>query len=74
MARNKKDFSTLGSFAKAFALLSQIGITVAVCVAIGVFLGRWLDGLLGTSPWLLLVCSLLGVGAGVKYIMDLGNR
>lgn len=56
---------------KALGLLSQVGITMAVCVLVGVFLGRFLDGLLGTSPWLLLLFSFLGVGAAFKSLFDL---
>jgi ATP synthase protein I len=72
MPRNKG--GGRGDLAKAFAFFSQISITIIVCVAIGVFLGRWLDGLLGTSPWLLLVFSFLGVGAAFKSIIDIGNK
>ncbi len=41
---------------------------------IGVFLGRFLDKLLGTSPWLLLLFSLLGVGATFKALLDTGLK
>ena len=58
-------------FLQALAFLSQIGISIAACLVVGIFLGRFLDNLLGTSPWLLLVCSLLGVGAAFKYILGL---
>lgn len=33
-------------------------------MAAGFFLGYWLDGLLGTSPWLRVVFLLLGSAAG----------
>ena len=56
---------------KALGLLSQVGITMAVCVLVGVFLGRFLDGLLGTTPWLLLLFSFLGVGAAFKSLFNL---
>jgi len=59
---------------RAMALITQIGFMVAACILAGVFLGRWLDGLLGTTPWLLLVFSLLGVGAAFKSMIDLANR
>ena len=72
MPRNRK--SGRGDFAKALAFFSQVGIAIIACVAIGVFLGRWLDGLLDTSPWLLLVFSFLGMGAAFKSIIDLGNK
>lgn len=38
------------------------------------FLGRWLDGKLGTSPWLMLTGALVGIGGGmvafVKSVHD----
>ena len=52
-------------------MISQIGFTIAACVIIGVLLGRFLDGVFGTSPILLLVFSLLGAGAGFKAIYEL---
>ena len=58
-------------FVKALSIITQLGFTVAACVLVGVFLGRFLDNLLGTSPWLLLLFSLLGVGAAFKSIFDL---
>jgi ATP synthase protein I len=59
---------------RALSFFSQIGITMAACVLIGVFLGRFLDNLLGTSPWLLLLFSILGAVAALKAIFDLGQR
>lgn len=47
---------------------------MASCVFIGVFLGRYLDKLLGSSPWLLLVFSLIGVGAAIKVLFDFANK
>ena len=51
--------------------ISQIGFTIAACLIIGVFIGRFLDGILGTSPFLLLVFSVFGAGAGLKAIYEL---
>ena len=59
---------------KGLAMLSQIGITVVACIAIGFFTGRWLDGLLGTSPWLLLLFILLGIGAAFKAVYDIASK
>ncbi|HHU23386.1 MAG TPA: AtpZ/AtpI family protein [Clostridiales bacterium] len=61
-------------FLRALSFFSQIGITMAACVLIGVFLGRFLDNLLSTSPWLLLFFSLLGAGAAIKAMFDLGQK
>ncbi|NLM60667.1 MAG: AtpZ/AtpI family protein [Clostridiales bacterium] len=43
---------------------------MSVTVLLGVFLGKFLDSLLNTSPWLLLVFSLLGAGAAIKSLYD----
>jgi ATP synthase protein I len=59
---------------RALSFFSQIGVTIAACVLIGVFLGRYLDNLLGTSPWLLLLFSILGAAAAMKSVFDLGQR
>ena len=56
---------------RALGLLTQLGFAMAACVIVGVFLGKWLDGKLGTSPWLLLGCSLLGAAAAFKVFYDL---
>ena len=70
--RKQKDKgSERSEFAKAITFLSQIAITMAVCVFIGVFLGSYLDRLFGTSPWFLLIFSLLGVGASFKALFDM---
>jgi ATP synthase protein I len=59
---------------RAISFFSQIAITMAACVAIGVLIGRFLDNLLGTAPWLLLLFSFLGVAAAIKAIFDLGMK
>ena len=69
--KQKNEGSGRSEFAKAITFLSQIAITMAVCVLIGVLLGNYLDRLFGTSPWLLLIFSLLGVGASFKALLDM---
>jgi len=59
---------------KAMGLMSQIGLTIVVCVALGLFLGQFLDNLLGTSPWLLIVFSLLGIASAFKSMVDLAKK
>ncbi|HHU82611.1 MAG TPA: hypothetical protein GXZ26_06375 [Firmicutes bacterium] len=46
---------------------------MAASVFIGVLLGKFLDGFFGTSPWLLLVFSLLGVGAALRVLFSLAK-
>lgn len=59
---------------RALAYFSQIGVTIGASVLVGVLLGRFLDRLLGTSPWLLLVFSLLGVGAAIRSLFRMKDE
>jgi len=59
---------------RAISFFSQISVTMAACVIIGILLGRFLDGLFGTMPWLTIVFSLLRVAAAFKSLFDLGMR
>jgi len=58
----------------AFSFFSQVGIMMASCVLVGVLLGKFLDDVLGTAPWLLLLFSLLGAAASFKSVFDLANK
>ncbi|MFA5561541.1 MAG: AtpZ/AtpI family protein [Eubacteriales bacterium] len=59
---------------RAVAFFSQVGFTISACVLLGVLAGRALDNWLGTTPWLLLLFSLLGVGAALKALFDFGQK
>jgi F0F1-type ATP synthase assembly protein I len=43
---------------------SSLGLAFPIAIAIGYFFGRWLDGVLSTSPWLTIAFSLFGIVAG----------
>lgn len=60
--------------AKGLALMTQIGLTSALCVGLGVLAGRLLDGWLGTSPWLLFLFALLGCAAAFKSMLDIAKK
>jgi len=72
MSRDSK--KQRNEFMQALAFLSQIGVTIIACVAVGILLGRFLDTLLGTSPWLLLVFTLFSIVAAFKSILDLTKK
>jgi len=59
---------------KGLSLVSQISITIITCIVIGIFLGRFLDSIFGTEPWLLIVFLFFGIAAAIKYIFDLGKN
>ena len=48
---------------------SSIGIEFAASIAVGAFIGGWLDHLFDTSPWLLIFWTLCGIGAGFKALL-----
>jgi ATP synthase protein I len=48
---------------------SSVGLELGICVAIGVFLGRWLDDQAGTAPWLLLLFLGFGLVAGFRGVL-----
>ena len=56
---------------RAVSFFSQVGITIVVCLLIGVFLGRFLDDILGTPPFMLLLFSLLGAAAAFKAMYEM---
>ena len=49
---------------KALGELSAVGLTLVVATVLGLAGGYYLDGRLGTSPWLTLIGLLLGIVAG----------
>ena len=67
---NKKRRKNSEILFSAFAYFSQVGVTMAATILVGVLLGKYLDRWLGTEPWLLLICSLLGLGAAIRSLKD----
>ena len=68
---SKKEKSDI---ARGLGLMTQIGISSALCIFFGVFFGRFLDDRLGTSPWLLLLFALIGCVAAFKVMVDLAKK
>ncbi|MBE6011059.1 AtpZ/AtpI family protein [Anaeropeptidivorans aminofermentans] len=67
---NKNKRGKMNSVIRAFSLLTSLGLSMTVCVLIGVFLGRYLDQIFNTSPALLLIFSLLGAFSAIKLLYD----
>ena len=68
---NKRDRKNI---LRAVGVMSQIAFTVVACVLVGVLIGLFLDERLGTSPWLLLVFSLLGCLSAFKGMIDVAKK
>jgi len=59
---------------KELAYYSSLGLSVALAIFIGLFLGVWLDKQFGTSPVLTLVFLGLGIAAGFSNLVKAGKR
>jgi ATP synthase protein I len=74
--KKRQDESPLGFTPKSIQLMGRattIGFFLVISTAIGFFIGNWLDHKLGTSPWLMLVFTLLGIIAGFRELIKLAN-
>jgi len=56
------------------ASLSGIGIAMVIAVFGCFFFGRWLDGQLGTDPYLTFLLLLIGIAAGFRNMYVLIRR
>lgn len=54
---------------KGMALMSAIISQLVGSVLVGIFFGRWLDGLWDTGPLFLILGLLLGLAAGIYAMM-----
>lgn len=67
----KRDSDGNRQILRALALFTQLGLTMAACVFVGVIAGKLADGWLGTSPWLLVAGSVVGGLAAFKTLYDI---
>ena len=57
--------------------LSTIGLSFVFAIVLGFAAGFWLDGVLGTKPWLSFIGFFFGLAAGVLNVyrvLQLSNR
>jgi F0F1-type ATP synthase assembly protein I len=43
----------------------SIPFLIPISTVIGLLLGRWLDGVFGTKPWIAIALTLLGLASGI---------
>jgi ATP synthase protein I len=53
---------------------SSVGLELGLSVVIGVLIGIWLDGRLGTTPWLMLLWLGVGLAAGFRGVLRAVRR
>lgn len=63
----KKTIKTLGFF-------STIGITMALSIALGAFIGIYIDKKFGTAPWFSLIFLGLGIAAAFRNLYILYKK
>ncbi len=61
-------------YVKDMAFLSSMGMAIALSIAIGVFLGYWVDEKFGTSPWFFYIGLGLGIGAAFRNLIYLYQK
>ena len=66
---DKKSGSALRGVGVAAALSTQL----IVSVVLGFLLGRWLDGVLHTGPWLTIAGVMVGIVAGFVGLFQLSR-
>jgi len=55
----------------ALGLTSHLGVSMFVCIFLGLLVGKTLDRRLDTAPWMLIICMVLGAGAAFKTAYDI---
>ncbi len=64
--RGKRFYSALSA--------SSVGLELGLSVVISVLFGIWLDGKLGTAPWLMLAWLGIGLAAGFRGVLRAVRR
>lgn len=59
---------------QGIALITQIGISMIVPIILGIFIGRFLDNLIGTNNIFLFLFIIISVGAAFLNLFKVGLR
>lgn len=59
---------------QSLAMVSSMGISVVLAIAIGVWFGLTLDRWFGTKPWFFYIFLLIGIAAGFKNVYVIAGR
>ena len=72
MTNNKNDERY--RWARQAGMLGTIPFLLAVPPVAGVFIGKWIDGKLGTSPAFTIVFVILGFVAGIREVANVMKK
>jgi ATP synthase protein I len=67
------DRNDTGSVLRSVGPLLGSGLQLAISVVLMFFIGRWLDGLCGTTPWLMVTGIAFGFAAGMVALVKTVN-
>jgi F0F1-type ATP synthase assembly protein I len=73
----KKSDSGFSSHMRAIRAAGPLfgsGIQLAASVVLMFFIGRWLDGLWNSTPWLMIVGLFFGFGAGLYNFIKIVSK
>lgn len=68
MERNKKELF------RSLAMVSSMGISAALAIALGVWFGLFLDRTFNTHPWFFYIFLMIGIAAAFKNIYVIAGR
>ncbi|PIR17043.1 MAG: hypothetical protein COV46_05910 [Deltaproteobacteria bacterium CG11_big_fil_rev_8_21_14_0_20_49_13] len=54
-----------------FGLYGMVGIQLAISVVVGLAFGNYIDGKIGTSPWLAITGTILGTVGGMWNLVKI---
>ena len=77
----KPPSSGFGSLARTYRDVGPylgLGIQLAATIVICFFIGRWLDQVLNTTPWLMVLGAFIGAAAGlynfIRIVIELDKK
>jgi len=56
------------------ARYSAVGLEFGIAIAVGYFVGAWLDKELSTTPYLMILFVVLGAAAGMKALLRVAKK
>lgn len=54
--------------------ISSVAWTTIANIAVGIFIGYWLDNFFGSQPFFIIVFSILGVFASIYYLYNFSRK
>lgn len=56
------------------ASYGSLGLEMGISVFVGWLVGSWLDGKLGSAPWMTILFLLSGIGAAFRAVFRVGRQ